>query len=246
MNRTHTSTVAWQIRLVFFVMAAGLSFAWTTNAARADSLKPASQVSIASSGQVIVKGATVTSVSGNTITARVAWGSMSFIWTVTTDGSTHFSPATSSSAALKAIKIGDTIAFTGDIDTSVYNPTVIASVVKDTDLQKESVTEVGSLLNVDQNNKNFTVATSAGTTTVSVDSGTIMTLDGNNASLADMQTGVDIQIIGSLNTATNTMLAQRVSWKTPSESVTGARVGVISGFFSWLRGTHGALSFLGR
>ena len=70
-------------------------------------------------------------------------------------------------------------------------------------------------------------------------------LEALNFFMADMQAGIDVQIIGSLNTSTNTMLAQRVSWKTPSESVTSARAGVISSFFSWLAGTHGALSFRG-
>ncbi len=241
----NTSQTTLQIRMIFFALGVALTLAFSTSAAHADTTQQASQVSIASSGQVIVKGAIVTSVSGNTITAKAMWGSMSLTWTISTDGSTHFVPDAVSTAALRAIKIGDTIAFSGDIDASAYSPTVIASSVKDTNVQKDSVTEVGSLLSVDQTGKSFTIATREGTTSVSINSGTIMTLDGNNASLADMQAGIDVQIIGSLNTSTNTMLAQRVSWKTPSESVTSARAGVISSFFSWLAGTHGALSFRG-
>ena len=114
----NTSQTTLQIRMIFFALGVALTLAFSTSAAHADTTQQASQVSIASSGQVIVKGAIVTSVSGNTITAKAVWGSMSLIWTIRTDGSTHFVPDAVSTAALRAIKIGDTIAFSGDIDAS--------------------------------------------------------------------------------------------------------------------------------
>lgn len=244
MNPSRTKYVEWQIRLVFFVMVLALSFAWTTNAAHADTTQ--GQISIAANGQVIAKGAIVTSISGDVIKARTGWGAMSFNWTIVTGGSTRFVPDATSTEALKAIRIGDTISFSGNLDDSAYTPTVIASVVRDTDRQVESVTEIGALLSVDTEAQQFVVSTRTGTTTVSVNSGTIITFDGNEASLSDMQVGVDVQIMGSLNTTSNTMTAQRVSWKTPSQSVAPARAGIISGFFSWLLGTHGALSSIVR
>ena len=89
MNTVHTNGVTWQIRFVFFVMATALSFAWSANMAHADTTQQTSQVSIASSGQVMVKGAIVTSVNGSIIMAKAVWRATSFIWTINSHGNHH-------------------------------------------------------------------------------------------------------------------------------------------------------------
>src|SRR5438105_2503784 len=48
------------------------------------------EVHINDNGKVLVRGAKVTGVSGNTILASTAWGGAAINWTVTTDGSTEF------------------------------------------------------------------------------------------------------------------------------------------------------------
>ena len=246
MNNIYSEqNTARQIQLVFFVIAIALAFAWATNTAHADTARPASQLSIAASGQVIVKDAVVSGISGNSIIVMSTWGSFSMTWTVNTNGSTRFQPNASSTAALKLIKVGDTISFSGDLDTTASQPTVSATMVKDTSIQRESVTELGTVLAVDAGKGTFTLADDSGTT-VSVNGGTILTLDGNFASLDQLAVGTNVEVNGSLNTATHILLAQRVSWKTPSQSVGSSRSGIVSGFFSWLLGSRGALSLLGR
>lgn len=243
LSNRHTT---WHIRATFFIMAVALSFAWTTNIVRADA-KTSSQLSVASSGQVIVKDAIVNSVSADTIRATSAWGALSIEWLITTTGSTRFQPSASSSeVALGDIKPGDTISFSGNIDSSASRPTVIASVVKNTSIQRDSVTTRGAVISIDPKQNTFIISASSGTTTVRTNTGTIMTLDGNLATLSDMQLGTEIDIIGNMNMATHTVVAQRMSWQTPAESVSDARVGRILSFFNWLMGSRGALSLMGR
>ncbi|MDB5238097.1 MAG: hypothetical protein JWM46_367 [Candidatus Kaiserbacteria bacterium] len=243
MNTSREYYTTWQIRTTFFMLAIALSFAWAVNTAHADTGSSSGQVSIASSGQVIVKDAVVTAVYGDVIMVSSRWGAFSMNWTINTTGSTRFQPNATSTAALKLIKIGDTISFSGYLDTSASSPTVNATMVKDTAIQRESVTERGAVTGIDATKATVTLADG---TTVFTNGGTILTLDGNYATLDQLAVGIEIEVIGSLNTKDHTLVAQRLSWKTPSQSVVPTRAGMISGFFSWLLGSRGALSILSR
>lgn len=239
LQKSHAKTVS-----TFLILIAALAVTLMAPTAHADTAL--AQLSIASNGQVIVKNAVVTSISGTVITAKSAWGTFSMTWTIETSGSTHFMPDAKSTKALASIKVGDGLAFTGDIDTHASSPTVTASMVKDTAIERDAVTEDGSVLSVDPDAGTFVISTDTGTTTVQTGNGAILTRDGNYATLADLQIGTDVEVMGSLNTETEIMIAQRASWKTPpeSESMTSSRQGMISGFFSWLLDSRGALSFL--
>ena len=86
-----------------------------------------SSVSIAPSGQIIVKGARVTSVSGSTFTAETGWGAARMSWSIQTSGSTRFTPDLGSAATVARIKVGHTVSFTGTLNGSIAKPTVNAS-----------------------------------------------------------------------------------------------------------------------
>lgn len=93
---------------------------------------PGLEVSINSNGKVLVRGAKVTSVSGNQVTATTGWGSSVLTWNVTTDGSTKFLELNSRNSQIADVKVGDTVSFQGDLVTTVSSPlTVRATVLKD-------------------------------------------------------------------------------------------------------------------
>ena len=234
------ANTTWHIRFVFLAMMSGLVFAWTANIAHADTASP--QISIASTGQVIVRDAKVVYTSGNTITARSSWGAMEIAWTVITSGSTRFVPDADSSLAIKSIKAGDLIDFSGEIDSSSGFATVHARVVKDNALQKEAVTQTGTVLAIDTAGRTFTMEYAGATTTVVLTRGTIMTRDGNEAALGELTVGDTIKVIGSLNTITRTLKAERAGWKSATQTVVGPPGGIFSGLVGWLEGSRGLFS----
>lgn len=236
------ANTAWQIRFVFLAMMSGLVFAWTANVAHADTAAP--QVSIANTGQVIVRDAKVLYISGNTIVARSSWGAMEITWTIVTSGSTRFVPDADSTLAIKAIKAGDLIDFSGEIDASSGLASVRARVVKDNALQKESVTQTGTVLSIDTAGRTFTMEYAGATTTVVLTRGTIMTRDGNAASIGELAAGDTIKVIGSLNTITHTLKAERAGWNSAAQTVISPPGGMFSGLLGWLEGSRGLFSAL--
>jgi len=223
-------------------MICALLLAWSSNVAYADTTATA-QMSIAPSGQVIVRDAKVVSISGTTITVRSSWGAFGIVWTVETTGSTRFVPGAIASAdALKAIEVGDLIGFSGELDTAAGKATVRATVVRDAALQQDATTSVGTVLSINTSNRTFTLSEKDATTTVAMASGTLMTRDGNAATLSDLKVDDNVKVIGSLNTVTRTLTADRITWKSAVESVRAPSGGIFSGLMAWLEGSRGLFS----
>lgn len=89
------------------------------------------EVHITDTGKVLVRGAKVTAVSGNTISAETLWGSAVMTWSVLTDGSTEFIRRAGGKGSVSDIAVGDLISFQGTLQTSVASPlTVQAKIVK--------------------------------------------------------------------------------------------------------------------
>lgn len=238
MKEVHTVR---HIRLLFLAMACMLLFTLTVNIAHADAVSGA-QVSIAPSGQVIVRDAEVISISGRTIIAKSAWGAMGITWRVETSGSTRFVPESTSAEAIKAIKPGDLIAFSGEVDTSSGQASVRATVVRDASLQQDSIVQTGIVLGIDSESRSFTMKYGEATTTVVLAGGTILTRDGNLAELSDLAVDDTVKVFGSLNTVTDTLKADKVSWKSSAQSVNGPPGGIFAGIFAWLSGSRGIFS----
>lgn len=199
------------ILFVCAILAATLVFAWGVNITHADVSPLAAQVNIAANGQVIVRNAKVTSVSGTTIYASSAWGGLRIVWIIHTGGSTRFIPEADSAEAIKAIKPGELIGFSGALDQSASTPTVTASVVRNSAIIKSGMIISGTVLSLDNGAKTVRVATDTGTTTVSVGTGTIITMDGDTARLKDIDVGTPVRALGSLNIATNTLSAEKIA-----------------------------------
>lgn len=97
-----------------------------------DSARPAKtpgvEVVITNAGNVLVRGATVTAVSGSTITATTTWSGVTLTWSVATDSGTSFLDRFGGTLTLANIAVGDTVSFAG---TLTGNLSVKASAVKD-------------------------------------------------------------------------------------------------------------------
>ncbi len=245
MNTSHT---AWYIRIVFACIAMILFATWGVNAVHAD--ESASSITIAPTGQVIVKGARVTSVSGNSIHAEAEWGAAQIAFVVQTTGSTRFMPDLGSSEALRAIKKGHTISFTGTLSGTIAKPTVVATVLRDAELLKEAVSVVGTVRSVDEESGTFVLEQSDAVTTILVPVGALMSRDGNYARVANIQVGDSAKATGTLDTAQSILRASRVTVVTPEvenapieeELPEMASENVLSSFIGWLKGSRGILS----
>ncbi len=89
-------------------------------------------VAIGHDGKVHVKGATVTAVSGSTITATTQWGAPSMTWTLNTNASTtRFTAQGSGSTTISTIAAGDRISFEGKLATTTSGFVVNVKAVKE-------------------------------------------------------------------------------------------------------------------
>ena len=93
------------------------------------SFKTATSVLLTENGTALVRGAEVTAVSDNTITAETDLGGVTLTWTIDTDTDTEFITTNGDdSFDLGDVEDGDTISFSGELD-SAFN--VDANVVKE-------------------------------------------------------------------------------------------------------------------
>ncbi|MCE9643631.1 hypothetical protein K8Q93_00040 [Candidatus Parcubacteria bacterium] len=86
-------------------------------------------IRIAPNGEVIVRGARISAISGTTLTAVATLGNTSMTWTVLTDSTTHFVTKGDKNTALSGLKVGDSVSFSGKLATAAFS--VNAKVVKD-------------------------------------------------------------------------------------------------------------------
>lgn len=240
------------IRVVFLVLVALLVFAWGSNAAQADE----GQVSIAGNGQTMIRNATVTAISGPTLTIATGWGETKLLWRVETTGSTAFFPQMSSSDALEAIKVGDRVSLSGTLDMSAARPTILASALRDNSLENTAARLSGTVLELDPRNSTFTLATASGTITVSMASRSVIVRDGSPIGLTRLEVGESVEVSGSHNLVTHTLRAAKVaSTSVPDEPlpeenepreqpavVVPATSGFLSRLMSWIYGAPGQVT----
>lgn len=100
-----------------FALAASPAFAKNDSHSKTTEVRSGTSVAIGNNGGVLVRGAEVTAVSGSTVTARTTWGDTSVSWTVQTDGDTDFIDLGGDGSALADVNVGETISFSGYIDT---------------------------------------------------------------------------------------------------------------------------------
>lgn len=229
------------IRTVFFLMAALLTIAW---AAQVHADAQSVQLTIAPNGQVMIRGARIDAITADGVTISTGWGSTSFSWRVELTGSTRFVPGSGSVAARKALKVGDIANITGELDTSRAAPTIVASVFKDTSIYQDSASIGGQIVSVDAANNSVDIINDAGTTTIAITRGTILTKNGNTASFSDLSVGATAHATGSLNLVTRTLSAERLTVAAAQSASAG--LGFFGRILAWIEGSRGSLSVRDR
>jgi hypothetical protein len=97
------------------------------------------EVHISDNGTVLVRGAKVTGVSGNTVSASTTWGTMAMNWTVNVTSSTSFVRRNGSANMMSEISVGDIVSFTGPMTAGSNSAfSVEAKVLKDWSIQKQN------------------------------------------------------------------------------------------------------------
>jgi len=177
---------------------------------------PGLEVQIGNKGNVLVRGAKVTGVSGSVISAVTAWGSTNLAWSVKVASSTKFVRSEDKTIALSNIVVGDTVSFNGTLDTSVSGLSVNASLIKDWSASASASNHANSLNGIvtaiDSALSSFTLAVAGiGAVAVQTSSTTSFTEDGKAATFGALSLGDTLKVSGLLNAASTTLSAISVS-----------------------------------
>ncbi|MEK9176792.1 MAG: DUF5666 domain-containing protein [Patescibacteria group bacterium] len=158
-------------------------------------------IAVTNAGNVTVRTAAVTAVSGTTITASTTWGGTTLTWTVTTDTSTKFLGKGEGTISLADIAVGDAVSFSGP-----WNPgsalSVRALVVRDLTKNPNRADLVGTISAVSTSTASLSVAfhkRDRATTTVVTNSGTTIFVNGVSAAFASLAIGDIVKAVGLWN-----------------------------------------------
>jgi hypothetical protein len=165
------------------------------------------EVHIYDNGAVLVRGAKVTAVSGNTISATTALGGTNLNWTVSTDSSTQFVGHSGGQAGVAAISVGDFVSFNGNLVASTAGLTVNAKTLKDWSGQAQTQMKNASFIGkvVSLGSSSFVLAAEEhGNVTVNVIATTAFMKGDANAAFGDIHVGDKVLASGIFN---NTSLA---------------------------------------
>ncbi|MDO8523687.1 MAG: DUF5666 domain-containing protein [bacterium] len=210
MNRTLTFLGSFTL-LAALAFPAGLALAHEGNEGKAIlSSGSAVEVVITPTGDVLVRGAKVTAISGGTITAATTWGGTSIPWSVVTDGATTFLNKVGAALSLSDIAIGDTISFVGSWNSGSAL-SVHAQAVKDWTKGTDQVTLKGTVESVNSSAMTFVLARDNATTTVQVNASTTITENGSSAVFADITVGDTVSIGGTWNTSHSIVTAAKLA-----------------------------------
>ena len=170
------------------------------------------EVHITNGGKVLVRGAQVTALGTNSITATTTWGGTVMTWTVNTDGSTKYARRFGGNSGMSEIAVGDYISFQGSLTGTGSNMTVLAKNIKDWSEQKKNGTFEGTVSSISgtsfvlasKNRGDITVNTSAATTYKKGDA---------TGSFADIVVGGTVTATGLYNNQAKTVDASKITVK---------------------------------
>lgn len=92
---------------------------------------PMLEVHIANNGLVLLRGARVISISGETIRVGMTWGLADFTWAVKTNSGTKFVTSKGEKETLADIQTGTFVTVTGMLTGSATEPTIDGEVVRE-------------------------------------------------------------------------------------------------------------------
>lgn len=174
------------------------------------------EVHINANNKAEVRGATVTAVSGSSITATTLWGSTTLTWTINTNASTQINDKDGkskkgndkkySTLTISDVKVGDRIDFNGDLNTTSTGLVVLAKVIHDRTMVNTSVKVKdifqGTLQSLASSTLPTTLSLKVGGTTytVNIPVGTpIIKSNFTATTLSTFQVGDIVRVYGSLN-----------------------------------------------
>lgn len=168
------------------------------------------EVHIADDGTVLVRGATVSSISGGTIVANLNWGSTGMSWTLKSSSSTEFIRSNGGTTTLADLAVGHLISFAGTLDTSSSAFTVNAQVVKDWSLA-QAVTLKGEVESANAGASSFVMSGKDGNVTVTTASSTTFSLEnGTSVNFGEITVNDEVKVTGMYNASAKTIAATKV------------------------------------
>ena len=208
---THTTSVQKIVALVVgaVLLAVPLvSMAKSNDRGNSGNTQTGKEIHISNDGTVLVRGATVTAVSGNTVTATTAWGSANVTWTLKTDNAEFL--RMKGSGERSDVVSGHMISFAGTLDQATGAFTVNAQVVKDWSVANESTIK-GSVSSIATSTSSFVLSTKDGAVTVSTTGSTTIALEnGSNAAFGDIFVNREAKVTGAYNAGAKTMAAHKI------------------------------------
>lgn len=169
------------------------------------------EINIGGNGNVLVRGAKVTSVSSSTVSANTNYGSSILGWTVKTNGDTEFTTNKGGSTGIAQIVVGDVISFRGSLDQAISGLTVNAKVVKDWTQVESKKTYKGVVTSINATLNSFTLSHGDATTTIQTNSGTKFKLaNGDTGSFADIFLNAKVKVMGMWNASSTVLTATSV------------------------------------
>lgn len=207
---------------LFAVLGLLVSFGGFTGAALADNddhekeaklVGSTLEVHMTDKGKVLVRGAKVTSVGTNSITAVTVWGSYSMTWNVVPDANANWLRRHGGQSSISEVQVGNFISFQGMIDPAVASPaTVKAAIIKNWSMQKVSSTLSGMVKSVDAANTRFVLTTaSRGDITVQANSSTQIKLGDATSAFSGIQVGMRVtEVKGLYDNTTKILVAEKI------------------------------------
>ena len=201
------------IAVVALVGSTGLvAFAEDRGSEQRDAARAAGstlEIHVSDNGKVLVRGAKVTAISGQVLTATTAWGSASVTWTVNTDSSTHIIRRFGDRSNLSEISIGDYVSFQGMVVTIASAFTVHADILKDWSVQKKGASFLGNVTST-ASGSFILHASGSGDITVLLAPATVITKGSSTTTASAIVVGAKVHAEGLYNNLTKILEASKV------------------------------------
>ncbi len=204
-----------------------------TNKEEAKELGSTYEVHFFNDGKVLVRGAKVTSVSGNTINATSTWGTVVLSWAVDTTNTSSFVRRYGGQSTIAEVAVGDYLSFEGALVTTSTSPIgVSAKSIKNWSVQKKNAVFEGTVKSVDSANSKFVLTTEkSGDITVVTNASTKFKKGNAVGTFADVLVGGKVMARGVYNNQLLQLAAEEVRVKVP-ETQSVAKEGTIKSIAS--------------
>lgn len=156
------------------------------------------QAMIGHNGNVVVRNAEVTSVSGNVVNAIARFANIVTSWVFTTNASTTIGANNTTSASTTDIHVGDRINVAGTLSALGSVVSVNASKIMDKTSMTSFKSKVGTIQSVNTGNGTFVLKTGAKTLTVQTNATTAFTVKTTATSTATATTLSALPINGTV------------------------------------------------